>query len=86
MAGGQGQNNSNYPVVNRNTPTNFTPLDRRSVANNYAYRQDLDPPPSAGNYGNGVYGYRDPLFTSMAGKRPVQTLQQQQQQPNSAKV
>ncbi|KAH3721429.1 hypothetical protein DPMN_064353 [Dreissena polymorpha] len=86
IAGGQGQNNSNYQVVNRNTPTNFTPLERRSIANNYPYRQDLDPPPSSGSYGNSVYGYRDPVFTSMAGKRPVQTLQQQQQQPNSAKV
>ncbi|KAL4222826.1 Partitioning defective 3 [Mactra antiquata] len=40
-------------------------------------------PPSGGNYGNSSYAYRDPVFSSMAGKRPVKSLSQQ---PNSAKV
>lgn len=40
-------------------------------------------PPSGGNYSNSSYAYRDPVFTSVAGKRPVKSLTQQ---PNSAKV
>ncbi|XP_045168371.2 partitioning defective 3 homolog isoform X3 [Mercenaria mercenaria] len=40
-------------------------------------------PPSGGNYSNSSYAYRDPVFTSVAGKRPVKSLSQQ---PNSAKV
>lgn len=43
-------------------------------------RQDL--PPSGGNYGNQSSAYRDPVYTAMAGKRPVKSLHQ----PNSAKV
>lgn len=40
-------------------------------------------PPSGGNYSNSSYAYRDPVYTAMAGKRPVKSLSQQ---PNSAKV
>lgn len=45
------------------------------------HRQEVLPP-SGGNYGNQSIAYRDPVYSAMAGKRPVKSLQQ----PNSAKV
>jgi hypothetical protein len=37
---------------------------------------------SSGYYGDPIFAYRDPVYPSVAGKRPVQTISQ----PGSAKV
>ena len=50
-------------------------------SNRDVHRQEMLTPRD-GNYGNTPLGYSDPVYSAMAGKRPVKSLQQ----PNSAKV
>ncbi|XP_052798357.1 partitioning defective 3 homolog isoform X4 [Mya arenaria] len=92
-------NAGNYQVIQRGTPTNFSSGDRQNYSedsdmrhgngnvvhsNNYAHRHEARVHPMApGNFSNAGMAYREPVFTSVAGKRPVKSLTQQ---PNSAKV
>lgn len=50
---------------------------------NLMQRQQEVVPPSGNHYGNATMAYRDPVYTAMAGKRPVKSLSSQ---PTSAKV
>lgn len=86
-------NTGNYQVIHKTQNMNFgekwnysdeSGLGKHNVninRTNVNSRQEM--PLSGGNYGNSSYAYRDPVFSAMAGKRPVKSLSQQ---PNSAKV
>ena len=92
-------NHGNYQVIHRDSPININSgentrwnnTDKTDIqrgnghvthSNNYAHMSELQPL-GPGNYGNAGLAYREPVFTSIAGKRPVKSMTQQ---PNSAKV
>ena len=77
---GERRNYADYDELRRgNMNGNRTNLNSNR---DHVTRQEVLPP-GGGNYSNSSYAYRDPVFTSVAGKRPVKSLSQQ---PNSAKV
>ena len=65
-----------YHNRTRDIPRDFVPTNK-DIPQSEGYSSR-----NGGFYGNTNMAYRDPVFSAMAGKRPVKTLGQ----PNSAKV
>ena len=65
-----------------------TDLNNGNAFSNYSHNRDHvthqdNRTAGGGSYGNSMQAYREPVYTSMAGTRPVKPLSTQ---PNSAKV
>ena len=66
-----------YNSDNRDLTRNYKHINKENISQNEGYSAR-----NGGYYGNANIGYRDPVVSAMAGKRPVKSLGQ----PNSAKV